>query len=76
MFGVKNTLIVSTTRVTDESVANKYGVKVGTALMEYDFVLVTEDAAMNLRHEKASEAMKAQGKQMQFIDGLPVPDVD
>lgn len=76
VFGVKNTLVVGTTTVTDVKLAQKYGVEVGCALLEYNFVLVTEDVAMQLRLKNASEAMLAQGKKMLFIDGLPVPDVD
>lgn len=76
VFGVKNTLVVSTTKVTDAKLAQKHGVEVGCALLEYNFVLVTEEVAMQLRHKNASEAMMAQGKEMVFIDGLPVPAVD
>jgi hypothetical protein len=76
VFGVKNTLVVSPTSVTDATVEQKYGVEAGCALLEYNFVLVTKDTAMELRYKNASEAMLAQGKKMVFIDGLPVPDVD
>lgn len=76
VFGVKNTLIVDLTRVEDEAVAKKYGVEVGCALMQYDFVLVTKEEAFELRYQNAAAAMLAQGRNMQFIDGLPVPDVD
>ncbi|KAH8203958.1 hypothetical protein TruAng_001900 [Truncatella angustata] len=76
VFGVKNTLAVDLHKVKDESMAAQYGVKVGCTLMVYDFVLVTKEEALNLRYENAKMAMKAQGKQMRFIDGLPIPDVD
>lgn len=76
VFGVKNTLVVNLTTVTDIKIAQKYGVDLGCALLEYTFVLVTEEVAMQLRHKNASEAMLAQGRKMVYIDGLPVPDVD
>jgi hypothetical protein len=76
VFGVKNTLVVELKRVTDEKLAQHYGVEVGCALMEYDFVLVTKEEALDLRFKNAAAAMLAQGKKMQFIGGLPVPDVD
>lgn len=56
--------------------AKKYDVKVGTKLLMYDFVLVSDQAAGELREKKPREAMKKQGRNMKFPDGLPVPDVD
>ncbi|CAG9945891.1 unnamed protein product [Clonostachys rosea f. rosea IK726] len=76
VFGVKNTLVVELGRVEDEAIASKYGVKVGSALMKYDFVLVTKEEALNLRYQNAAAAMKAQGKKMDYLNGLPVPEVD
>ena len=76
MFGVKNTLIVELGQVTDEKLAQQCNVKLGCALLEYEFVLVTKDEAFELRFQNAAAAMLAQGKEMQYIDGLPVPDVD
>ncbi|KAF5989359.1 putative hydroxyquinol-1,2-dioxygenase [Fusarium bulbicola] len=76
VFGVKDSLIVNIKKVDDEEMANKYGVKTGTALMTYDFVLVSDEAAAKLRREKAEEAMAKLGRKFRFIDNLPVPDVD
>ncbi|QPC80340.1 hypothetical protein HYE68_011092 [Fusarium pseudograminearum] len=76
VFGVKDSLVVSIQKVTDEEMAKKYDVKVGSALMTYDFVLVTEKAAAELRRKKAEEAMAGLGRSFKFIDDLPVPDVD
>lgn len=56
--------------------AKKYDVKVGSALMTYDFVLVSDTAAAKLRRQKAEEAMAGLGRNFKFIDDLPVPDVD
>ncbi|KAJ4138714.1 hypothetical protein NW768_002573 [Fusarium equiseti] len=76
VFGVKDSLVVSIQRVTDEEMAKKYDVKVGSALMTYDFVLVSDTAAAKLRRQKAEEAMANLGRNFKFIDDLPVPDVD
>ncbi|KAF5638133.1 hydroxyquinol-1 2-dioxygenase [Fusarium sp. NRRL 52700] len=76
VFGVKDSLIVSIKKVEDEETANKYGVKIGSALMTYDFVLVSDEAAAKLRRAKAEEAMAKLGRKFRFIDDLPVPDVD
>lgn len=54
----------------------QYGVKIGTKLLRYNFVLVTNEVAMELRLEKAEDAMKAQAIDVLFIDGLPVPALD
>ncbi|CAG7557601.1 unnamed protein product [Fusarium equiseti] len=76
VFGVKDSLVVSIKKVTDENMAKKYDVKVGSALMTYDFVLVSDTAAAKLRRQKAEEAMAGLGRNFKFIDDLPVPDVD
>ncbi|KAK3177362.1 hypothetical protein K4F52_009831 [Lecanicillium sp. MT-2017a] len=76
VFGVKNSLVVTLEKVQDEEMAQKYGVNIGTRLLAYDFVLVSEEEASKLRREKAEEAMASQGRNMKFINNLPVPDVD
>lgn len=76
VFGVKNTLVVELGKVQDEEMAKEYGVQVGHKLMHYDFVLVTRSEALELRHKNAEAAMMAQGKQMEYLDGLPVPEID
>lgn len=76
VFGVKESLIVELQEVTDQAMAEKYDVGLGTKLVKYDFVLVTELVAMQLRIDKATEAMNAQGKDFEFVDGLPVPALD
>lgn len=62
--------------VEDERQAKAYDVKLGSALISYDFVLVTDEAAAALRRLKAEEAMAGQNGKLKFIDNLPVPDVD
>lgn len=73
---MKESLIIELQEVTDQAMADKYNVKLGTKLIKYDFVLVTKEVALALRMEKATEAMKAQGRDVVFIDGLPVPALD
>lgn len=76
MFGVKDSLVVSLKKVEDERMAKTYGVKLGSALLTYDFVLVTDKAAAELRRHKAEKAMAKLGRKFRFIEELPVPDVD
>lgn len=78
VFGVKESLLVRLKSVSDiQGYAEKYGVSPSTRLMQYDFVLVTEDESNRIRNEKALEAIQKQGVTgMKVIDGLPVPDVD
>jgi hypothetical protein len=76
VFGVKNSLVVSVKKVEGEEQAKAYSVKIGSALISYDFVLVTDKAAVELRRQKADEAMAGSSGKFMFIDNLPVPDVD
>jgi hypothetical protein len=75
VFGVKESLLVDLGEVNAEQ-AEKYGVKKGAKLIQYDFVLVSDVEAKNLREEEAMKAMKALGRRMKLYEGLPVPDVD
>jgi len=75
VFGVKNSLVIEVQRF-DEEHAKLYGVEPGTALITYDFVLVTEKAAADLRRKNAEEATASQGRRFRFINDLPVPEVD
>ncbi|KAK0385349.1 hypothetical protein NLU13_7825 [Sarocladium strictum] len=56
VFGVKESLIVDITKVSDPAMAEKYGVSPDCALMQYDFVMVGKEEATQLRVDKASEA--------------------
>ncbi|KAK5195063.1 hypothetical protein LTR99_002697 [Exophiala xenobiotica] len=76
VFGVKDSLIVDLKTVTDPEMAKKYEVEIGSKLMTYDFVLVSDAEAEEIRTQKAMEAMKLQGRKMKMYKGLPVPDVD
>ncbi|KAG9856935.1 hypothetical protein KCU98_g1154, partial [Aureobasidium melanogenum] len=75
VFGVKESLIVPLGQATDEHAA-KYGVRQGSKILEYDFVLITDQESRDLRESNALRAMRLQGLQMKLWQGLPVPDVD
>ena len=75
VFGVKETLIVDLGRV-DPAQAVRFGVAAGSSLLEYHFVLATDEESRHLREENAMEAMREQGRTMKLWRGLPVPDVD
>lgn len=76
VFGVKNSLVVPLQKVEDEQQAKTYGVELGSALITYDFVLVTDEAVAGLRRQRAEEAMASLPGKFKFVDDLPVPDVD
>ncbi|KAI5461882.1 putative catechol dioxygenase [Mariannaea sp. PMI_226] len=76
VFGVKDSLVVQIKKVEDEALAKEHGVEMGSAMLTYDFVLVTDKAAAALRRQKAEEAMAKLGRKFRFIDDLPIPDLD
>jgi hypothetical protein len=63
-------------KVEDEQQAKAYEVELGSALITYDFVLVTDEAVTELRREKAEEAMAGLPGSFKFVDNLPISDVD
>ena len=75
VFGVKESLLIDLGTV-DAEMAETYGVKEGTKLISYDFVLVSEQESRELREKNAMEAMKDLGLSMKLYNGLPIPDVD
>ncbi|RMZ76897.1 hypothetical protein DV738_g4761, partial [Chaetothyriales sp. CBS 135597] len=75
VFGVKEGLIVDLEKA-DKKTAEKYGVKEGTALLVYNFILVSEQDAIDLRAKQTKQAFDKLGKRAKIVDGLPVPDVD
>lgn len=75
VFGVKDSLVVEIGKV-DRALADKHGVEEGTALISYDFVLVSDKEASDLRDEKSKQALEKLGMHVKIVDGLPVPDVD
>jgi protocatechuate 3,4-dioxygenase beta subunit len=75
VFGVKESLIVDLGTVSKEQ-AEKYGVKEGSKLLTYDFVLVSDEESKALRERNSKDALAKLGRKVKLIDGLPVPDVD
>ena len=75
VFGVKNSLIVDFKEAGKE-IANNYGVKEGTPLLTYDFVLVSDVEASDLRQEMSRKALEVLGWKVKSFEGLPVPDLD
>lgn len=69
-------MVVELTTVTPELV-KQYDVPANAKLMTYDFVLVDEKAASDLRVQKAREALEKLGRKIKFdANLLPIPDVD
>ena len=75
VFGVKDSLLIDLGTVTPEQ-AKQYGMKEGSRLISYDFVLVSKEESDRLREKNAMEAMQKLGRNMKMYNGLPVPDVD
>lgn len=75
VFGVKESLLVDL-EPADVATAEQYSVKPGTQVLKYDFVLVPDEEANDLRDEESRKALAALGRRVQILDGLPVPDVD
>ena len=72
---MKDSLVIDLGSVTSDQ-ASKYGVKEGSKLISYDFVLVSEEESRKLREKNAMAAMEKLGRHMKLYKGLPVPDVD
>lgn len=72
---MKESLIVDLGTV-DQQTAEKYGVKEGTKLLTYDFVLVSDKESFDLRSQKSQQALENLGRKVKIVEGLPVPDVD
>lgn len=77
VFGVKSSLIVDITKISDLVLAAKYGVEVGDWLLEQDFVIITNEESRVLREKQAIEALRKLGSKAKLVGGLPVAeDVD
>jgi len=77
VFGVKDSLIAPLGKVSP-ALAKEHNVPEGTALLQHDFVLVSEEETRELRDKNALESMAKlfPGKKVKLLDHLPVPDVD
>ena len=76
VFGVKSSLIVDLKKVDDEQVKDRYGVDETWSELVYDFVLVGDEEAKQLRVKNALDTLKKQGRTARLVDGLPVADLD
>lgn len=76
VFGVKESLVVDLGVVGADEVGEFEGVKEGTRLLRYEFVLVGEEESRRLREERSREALERLGIRVRMVEGLPVPDVD
>jgi protocatechuate 3,4-dioxygenase beta subunit len=77
VFGVKTSLIKEIGTV-DGEYAEWYGVPEGTGLLEYGFVLVSEEETLQLRDGLARREWERlfPGRKVKLVDNLPVPDLD
>ncbi|KAL8927280.1 MAG: hypothetical protein Q9208_002457 [Pyrenodesmia sp. 3 TL-2023] len=77
VFGVKSSLCI-TPRPASPSEQQAYNTDEETKVIQYDFVLVGEEDARNLRNEKNKEAMARLGKGHWKLDeeSLPVMELD
>lgn len=75
MFGVKSSLQLDIGSATPD-VAKKFDVPVGAHDIAFDFVLVSEKEAKDLKDRLAKEALAKLGSTAKIVEGLPVADVD
>jgi protocatechuate 3,4-dioxygenase beta subunit len=75
VFGVKSSLVVDLDPLP-QTLATEYSLPSRSLLLTYDFVLVTEKEASDLRDEKSRKTLKELGRKIRIVEGLPVPDVD
>jgi len=76
VFGVKSSLVVDLKTVGDPKVAEKYGVRTEDWEINFDFVLVNEKEAKELKLKQTTEALEKLGNTAQMLNGLPVADLD
>lgn len=76
VFGVKSSLIIDVEKVGDKKVAEQYGVKAEDWAINFDFVLVSETEATELKNKNTLEALKKLGITATILNGLPVADLD
>lgn len=70
VFGVKESLIIDLQRVGDvDGLAEKHGVPPDTKLLQYDFVLITDEQQQKKREEDAWREVERQGGGLDVIDG-------
>lgn len=72
---MKDSLVVDMDPI-DATTAEKYGMPPSALLLNYDFVLPTEQEATDLHQETTRKALADLGLNFKLVNGLPVPDVD
>ncbi|KAK9452824.1 Intradiol ring-cleavage dioxygenase, partial [Dipodascopsis uninucleata] len=72
VFGVKSSLLIDLDTIDDPEVATTYGVPLGSWDLRYDFVLVSDAEAKQLRDYNAVSALSALGVMAEIDDGLPI----
>lgn len=71
---MKESLIIDLGRVGDtEGLAEKYDVSPDTKLLQYDFVLITEEESQKARNEAAKKVADRQNGKLRVEDGLLLP---
>ncbi|EEU33965.1 uncharacterized protein NECHADRAFT_54469 [Fusarium vanettenii 77-13-4] len=70
VFGVKSSLTVDLEAVNTDLIS-RYDVTADYKVLRYDFVLVTEEETVALRHQSSESAMKHLGRSVYLINGLP-----
>ena len=75
VFGVKDGLVV-TLRDVNADETEEYGVPSNCKTLKWDFVMVNEKEAQDLKDREALEALEKQGRKMKLLNHLPVPEVD
>ena len=75
VFGVKQSLIVSPEHI-DAETAEKYGQPSNSKIIRWNFVLVLEREANDLRDANSRKAMEALSRRVKFVNNLPIPDSD
>ncbi|KAK9459736.1 Intradiol ring-cleavage dioxygenase [Lipomyces oligophaga] len=76
VFGVKSSLIVDLEHISDEDLAQEYELSPEDWLLEYDFVLVSDQEATELKIKNAERALKTLGVTVAVVDGLPIDAIE
>jgi hypothetical protein len=81
VFGVKNSLMVDippldAATAKDYLSAEEQEKLSDWSVLRYDFVLVTEKEASELRDRESTSALERLGMKTKIYEGLPVPDLD
>ncbi|KAK9465025.1 hydroxyquinol 1,2-dioxygenase-like protein [Lipomyces arxii] len=76
VFGVKSSLICELQKVSNSNITSEYGVDIDDWLLDYDFVLVSDQEAKKLKIQNAEKALNNLGLNPIMVNGLPVASLD